>query len=72
MVAILHSIITDIENKRIKEKILVWQWKKNNELFRKIINEHINIFFYFRPRVSIFKKHMDRLKKKEFCWCRNY
>lgn len=71
MVAILHCLIIRIEYDRIKEKLLVWQLKKNLNKFNNIILDKVKLFKYF-SKVSLFKNHLDKINKNDFVWGSNW
>ena len=71
MVALLHCIIIDIENTRIRNTILIWQSKKNLSKYNKLIFEKIKIFKYF-SKVSLFLNHFEKIDNKDYCWGRNW
>lgn len=72
MIAVLHCLITDIENTRIRYNLLIWRSKKNFSKFNKLILEQINIFKYFTPRVSLYLSHKKKINNKGYCWGRNW
>ena len=65
MSAILHSIITSIENDRIKNIIYIWKLQKNIQKNIDKINESIRIFNFFTPRVSLFVQQMNKIKRPD-------
>ena len=72
MVAIIHCIITEIENNKIRSILLNWQSKKNISKYNKLIFEKIKIFKYFTPRISLYISHLEKIKKQDYCWGRNW
>ena len=72
MSAVLHSIITSIENDRIKNIIYIWKSKKNIQENIDKINESIKIFKFFTPKVSLFVQQMNKIKCYGFCWGRGW
>ena len=72
MSAILHSIITSIENDRIKNIIYIWKLQKNIQKNIDKINESIRIFNFFTPRVSLFVQQMNKIKHNDYCWGRGW
>ena len=71
MVALLHCIIIDIENTRIRNILQIWQSKKNISKYNMIIFEKIKIFKYF-SKVSLYLSHFEKIENKEYCWGRNW
>ena len=68
MVAILHSIIANIEYNRIKDKLFIWQYKKDlNKAYNIILNQ-----IKFFSKVSLFKNHLDKINNKDYAWGRNW
>ena len=72
MVAVLHCIITEIENNRIKSKLLIWQQNKNLYKYCNSLFEKIKLFKFFSHKVSLFKDHLNKIEKNGFCWGRNW
>lgn len=72
MSAILHSIVTSIENDRLKSIIYIWRLQKNIRKNIDKINESITIFKYFTPKISLFLQQMNKIRCNDFCWGRGW
>ena len=71
MVALLHFIIVEIENERIKKNIRFWQWQKNFCKYKNSINNDIKLFYYFKS-VKLFKKQLKKLEYDRVIWGRGF
>jgi len=71
MVAILHCIIIQIENEKIKRNLMYWQWQKNYSKNKKKINNDIKLFYYFRS-VRVYIDQLTKIKNDKICWGRGY
>ena len=68
----IYSIVTSIENDRIKSIIYIWRLQKNIRKNIDKINESIIIFKYFTPKISLFVQQMNKIRCKDFCWGRGW